>query len=193
MLRLMLSVKDRDEKGEYMKKLLIGLTIAWMCFIFYQGSRRLDESYSHSDVIVNQVMDIIEMIQETLKEKSYVTESNQPITTKPSNQIDEVALVKKKFKKDLAYMIRKSAHFFEYGLLATLLVIDFYLAKQSKVNMVVYSLFITLMCAVGDEFYQSFIGRGSNVRDVVIDFSGGLMGVLIMLCFTQFHKRKTSR
>ena len=48
-------------------------------------------------------------------------------------------------------------------------------------------LFITLICAVGDEFYQSFIGRGSNVRDVVIDFSGGVVFIGIVLVGLQLQ------
>lgn len=160
-----------------MKQLFLCLTIGWMCFIFYQGSRQLDESYSHSDVIVDQVMEIIEMIQDTFKKKPTSTEINQVVTSKPENQVNEVALAKEKFRKDVAYVIRKSAHFFEYGLLSALLAIDFYLFKQSRLNLVIYSLFITLLCAVGDEFYQSFIGRGSTVRDIVIDFCGALFGI----------------
>lgn len=167
----------QDEEGANMKQVFLCLTISWMCFIFYQGSRQLDESYSQSDVIVDQVMEMIEAIQETFKEKSESTETNQMATPTPEHQVHEAALAKKKFRKDIAYVIRKSAHFFEYGLLATLLAIDFYLIKQSRFNVVIYSLFITLLCAVGDEFYQSFIGRGSNVRDIVIDFSGALFGI----------------
>ena len=167
----------QDEEGANMKQVFLCLTIGWMCFIFYQGSRQLDESYSQSDVIVDQVMEMIEAIQETFKEKSESTETNQMATPTPGYQVDEATLAKKKFRKDIAYVIRKSAHFFEYGLLATLLAIDFYLIKQSRFNVVIYSLFITLLCAVGDEFYQSFIGRGSNVRDIVIDFSGALFGI----------------
>ena len=157
-----------------MKQLFLCLTIGWMSFIFYQGSRQIDESYNNSDVIVNRVM---EMIEETFKKKSVSTETNQVVTSKPDNQVDEAILAKEKFQKDVAYIIRKSAHFFEYGLLAALLAIDFYLFKQSRLNLVMYSLFITLLCAVGDEFYQSFIGRGSDVRDIVIDFSGSLFGI----------------
>lgn len=160
-----------------MKQLFLCLTIGWMCFIFYQGSRQLNESYSNSDVVVNQVMQIIETIQETFKKKSASTETNQMAIPKPEHQVDEAILAKEKFQKDVAYIIRKSAHFFEYGLLAALLAIDFYLFKQSRLNLVMYSLFITLLCAVGDEFYQSFIGRGSDVRDIVIDFSGSLFGI----------------
>lgn len=160
-----------------MKQLFLWLTIGWMCFIFYQGSRQLDDSYSQSDVIVDQVMEMIETIQETFKKKPASTETHQMVAPTPEYQVDEAALAKEKFRKDVAYVIRKSAHFFEYGLLAALLAIDFYLTKQSRLNVVIYSLFMTLLCAVGDEFYQSFIGRGSNVRDIVIDFSGALFGI----------------
>lgn len=160
-----------------MKQLFLWLTIGWMCFIFYQGSRQLDDSYSQSDVIVDQVMEMIETIQETFKKKPASTEKHQMVAPTPEYQVDEAALAKEKFRKDVAYVIRKSAHFFEYGLLAALLAIDFYLTKQSRLNVVIYSLFMTLLCAVGDEFYQSFIGRGSNVRDIVIDFSGALFGI----------------
>ena len=110
-----------------MKQVFLCLTIGWMCFIFYQGSRQLDESYSQSDVIVDQVMEMIETVQETFKEKYESTETNQMATPTPEHQVDETALAKKKFRKDIAYVIRKSAHFFEYGLLAMLLAIDFYL------------------------------------------------------------------
>lgn len=176
-----------------MKQVFLCLTIGWMCFIFYQGSRQLDESYSQSDVIVDQVMEMIETVQETFKEKYESTETNQMATPTPEHQVDETALAKKKFRKDIAYVIRKSAHFFEYGLLSALLAIDFYLFKQSRLNLVIYSLFITLLCAVGDEFYQSFIGRGSNVRDIVIDFSGALFGIIcvgVMLWIVRKLKSK---
>lgn len=47
-----------------MKQFFLCLTIGWICFIFYQGSRQLDESYSQSDVIVDQVIEMIKTIQE---------------------------------------------------------------------------------------------------------------------------------
>ena len=170
-----------------MKRIFLCLTMGWMCFILYQGSRQLDESYSQSDVIVDRVMEMIETIQETFKKKPALTETNQMAIPNSQHQVDESALAKEEFRKEVAYVIRKSAHFFEYGVLAALLVIDFYLAKKSKINMIVYSLFITLICAVGDEFYQSFIGRGSNVRDVVIDFSGGVVFIGIVLVGLQLQ------
>ena len=160
-----------------MKRFLLILTIGWMCFIFYQGSRQLSDSYHNSDVVVNKVVSLIE----TLYEKINFNSSQETIIT-----------TKRRVK--LAYLIRKSAHFFEYGALAALLIIVFYLLKQSSLNRVIYSLFITLLCAVIDEFYQSFINRGSRVQDIIIDFSGALVGTIFvvigMKIFTKIKIKK---
>ena len=42
-------------------------------------------------------------------------------------------------------------------------------------------LFFALLCAVADEFLQSFTGRTSSVRDVLIDFGGALCGMLLTM------------
>lgn len=139
-----------------------------MCFVFYQGSRQVDESYHNSDIIVDRVIELVETFQEKFKNSSVLTKANQG---------KKIELENEKFRTDVSYIIRKSAHFFEYGLLAALFAIVFYLLKKSKINIVIYSLFITLMCAVADEFYQSFSGRGSTVRDIVLDFCGTLFGI----------------
>lgn len=147
-----------------MKRFLLILTIGWMCFIFYQGSRQLSDSYHNSDVVVNKVVSLIENLYEKVN----------------PNSSQEMIITSQRRAK-LAYLIRKSAHFFEYGALAALLIIVFYLLKQSSLNRVVYSLFITLLCAVMDEFYQSFINRGSRVQDIIIDFSGTLVGTIFVV------------
>lgn len=152
-----------------MKRFLLILTIGWMCFIFYQGSRQLSDSYHNSDVVVNKVVSLIETIYEKVN---------------PDSSQETIITPKRRAK--LAYLIRKSAHFFEYGALAALLIIVFYLLKQSSLNRVVYSLFITLICAVMDEFYQSFINRGSRVQDIIIDFSGALVGTIFVVIGMKF-------
>ena len=147
-----------------MKRFLLIMTIGWMCFIFYQGSRQLSDSYHNSDVVVNKVVSLIETIYEKVS-----PDSSQGTIITPKRRVK------------LAYLIRKSAHFFEYGALAALLTIVFHLLKQSALNRVIYSLFITLLCAVMDEFYQSFINRGSRVQDIIIDFSGALVGTIFVV------------
>ena len=53
-----------------MKRFLLILTIGWMCFIFYQGSRQLSDSYHNSDVVVNKVVSLIETIYEKVNPDS---------------------------------------------------------------------------------------------------------------------------
>lgn len=48
---------------------------------------------------------------------------------------------------------------------------------------IIYTLFFVLLYAVIDEFRQIYIpGRNSNVKDIVIDFIGGIGGVIIFQC-----------
>lgn len=73
----------------------------------------------------------------------------------------------------LTVIVRKGAHFTEYLVLSGLVTITCGAFSKKKNNS-----FILLSCvlvALSDEFLQSFIvGRSSEVRDVLIDFSGAL-------------------
>ena len=88
------------------------------------------------------------------------------------------------------HFVRKSAHFCEFGLLgaetALLLRLRGGLGFQNGVN----SAFICLLTAVTDETIQSFTGRGSQVRDVVLDFSGALLAILICSALAWRVERK---
>lgn len=83
----------------------------------------------------------------------------------------------------LTVIVRKGAHFTEYLILSGLVTVT-YGAFNNKKN---YS-FILLVCilvALSDEFLQSFIiGRSSEVRDVLIDFSGALIFFLVNYIIT---------
>ncbi|MTL51010.1 teicoplanin resistance protein VanZ, partial [Turicibacter sanguinis] len=78
------------------------------------------------------------------------------------------------------YIVRKSAHFFEYAVLGGLAFWMFQGFRVTFWNQVIYSLFMILSVAVMDEYLQSFVARTSSVSDILIDFSGGMTGVLIL-------------
>ena len=59
-------------------------------------------------------------------------------------------------------------------------------------NQGIYSLFVVLLCAVLDEYFQSFVFRTSSVSDVVLDFCGGLIGVSVLLGVTRYNQRKST-
>lgn len=72
-------------------------------------------------------------------------------------------------------MIRKSAHFIAYAILGILV----YFAYRGRYA-VLFTLSICLLFAISDEIHQLFIpGRSGEVRDVLIDLSGAVFGVLI--------------
>lgn len=69
--------------------------------------------------------------------------------------------------------IRKLAHFLEFALLGLLLCRSFSAFCVKNFTATGYILFLGLLAAVVDEYIQSFSpGRGSMVKDVLLDFSG---------------------
>lgn len=81
----------------------------------------------------------------------------------------------------LHFFIRKLAHGTEFCMLAICLgglLWSIYAAWGRTVPFL--GLFLALGVAVTDEFIQSFTGRTSSVRDVLIDFSGALVGFLLV-------------
>lgn len=71
------------------------------------------------------------------------------------------------------HYIRKLAHFLEFVLLGLLLCRSFSAFGVKNFTATGYILFLGLLAAVVDEYIQSFSpGRGSMVKDVLLDFSG---------------------
>ncbi|MEG0664694.1 MAG: VanZ family protein [Clostridia bacterium] len=83
---------------------------------------------------------------------------------------------------DVTIFVRKSAHFCEYALLSIIISLCFNSFKIKLSYLWQKVLFFGLLTAVFDEFIQSFIaGRSSEVKDVLIDFSGIIFGFLVFL------------
>ena len=94
------------------------------------------------------------------------------------------------FAVDLCYFTRKLAHFVEFFVLGVLTFTNILIIrKEYQKSYVGCGLFFVLLIAVTDEFIQSFTGRTSSVKDVLIDFSGAAFGLLTVILFT-FLKRK---
>lgn len=75
------------------------------------------------------------------------------------------------FWKD--FIVKKTAHLIEYGILAVLLYRAFLGYEKTKITALVLSLLITVVYAASDEFHQSFVsGREGRLRDVIIDTIG---------------------
>ena len=78
----------------------------------------------------------------------------------------------------LDFLAHKVAHLFEYAALY-LLIYRGLIGGKSVFDKreIVVALFLVTLYGASDEFHQSFIpGRESRLRDVFIDFLGGLLG-----------------
>jgi len=84
-------------------------------------------------------------------------------------------------------LIKKSGHFFIFGVLAALYLSTLKgrkLLEETGSVLFILSLFLTLLYAVSDEYHQSFTpGRHSSGYDVIIDACGALtvLGLLYSL------------
>lgn len=77
-------------------------------------------------------------------------------------------------------MVRKLAHLTEFAVLGALLLLTA-AAFRVRLQSVLNCQFFLLLAALTDETIQLFTGRGSQVRDVWLDFAGGTAGLLAML------------
>ncbi len=156
-----------------MKKLLKGkvivkflLCIIWLSLIFYNGTRQGEVSQKSSKQLVKIVTRFV----------------NLPSTTLDSTMVK---------LSDLNFYVRKNAHFFQYLIFSILLcsaIRQFKLRKSSEIFLL---LFLLLFFPVIDEVIQKYVpGRTSNVSDVIIDFSGGVLGILIFNFRDKIYKKK---
>lgn len=83
------------------------------------------------------------------------------------------------------FFVRKTAHFTEYALLGISWFLPIRAHAGKKLSLracALISLGISAAYAASDEFHQSFIpGRSPQVRDVLIDSTGALTGILLAI------------
>ncbi|MDU5261780.1 MAG: VanZ family protein [Clostridium celatum] len=112
--------------------------------------------------------------------------SNQPsdISTKQSDLViklfSAIGIDLNTHLGELAsFAVRKAAHFTEYFILYcfSIAVCRYYVDIKKAT---IYCLFIVLGYAISDEIHQYFIpGREMAIRDIAIDFSGGILGFIV--------------
>ena len=89
------------------------------------------------------------------------------------------------------HFVRKAAHFTEFAMLGVVVAGLFsVIQKQNKRVFRSLPVLVVLLVAVTDEYIQYFVGRGSAVTDVVLDFAGGMTG-LVLVSLPAFFKKKS--
>ena len=122
--------------------------------------------------------------------------SNQPATVS-DNQSESVIILLTKIGIDMNgifgqlanFIVRKSAHFIEYMILA-LLVFNTLIIYFDIKKVIPLSILFVFIYACSDEIHQLFVpGREGTIRDVIIDTCGGITLILIKL-FILHHNKK---
>lgn len=80
------------------------------------------------------------------------------------------------------HRVRKLAHFTEYAMLGFWLMLTLRVYTRRILTHIFFPLFMGLFIPVADETLQLFVsGRSGEVKDVLIDFSGVLVGLFCAL------------
>ena len=139
------------------------LSILCVSFIFGQSLKPSKVSNAESDRVIEVVKPIID--------------PNNQMTAKQTN-----------------FLVRKSAHLTEFAVLGICLAaLSTAICDVSRRRMPFMAPFLVLATAVTDEYIQSFLDRTSKVGDILIDFSGALIGILavtLFVCCRNHWRRK---
>ena len=136
------------------------ITALWTSFIWYNSTISGEGSGALSQMVTEFLCDIIGEV--------------------PADNFEETH-----------HFVRKAAHFTEFAVLGVLYtLIKNILDKKAVSSLLFFPISCTLFTAVTDEFIQSFTGRGSSVRDVMLDFAGAVTGIALAAIFTAITRRK---
>lgn len=142
----------------YIRIILGILVFMWMSTVFYLSNQPADTSSNTSANTIKAIINIfpsIRNLEET--EKEQIVDNLQPIA-------------------------RKLAHFSLYTLGGMLIYTFFNTYDITNKRKIIYSFLIGEGYSITDEFHQLFIpGRSGEIRDVLIDSSGVLLGIFITL------------
>lgn len=146
------------------KKIFLTLAILWMGIIFYMSNQPANISTVQSDGVINIL-------------------SGVPVL----GGVMDVLIS----NGTASFIIRKSAHMLSYGLLSVLLYMSIYDNYKSINKTSIISFIITFLYACSDEFHQTFVtGRSGEFRDVLVDSTGAIIFLFIVILITTFIKKK---
>ncbi|MBU5676536.1 VanZ family protein [Alkaliphilus sp. MSJ-5] len=141
-------------KGQIINVISWTALIFWLVLIFYLSAQPVHQSNGLSKKVTEVIIEKVEII---------APYSNFNISR-------------------MNHLVRKNAHFFAYLILG-ILVMNVLRRSGMKINKgVILSLSFCILYAMSDEFHQLFVpGRGAQVKDVLLDSAGAVVGIGIYL------------
>lgn len=159
------------------KAIILIICLLWFGFIFYNSTKSGDVSNAKSYNILNKIR---------AEYKRLDGEEKLHYNSLPKSAREE----------KLNLIMRKYAHAFEYCVLAMIVSFVLFQFNLKGRTAIIYIMFICLFYAVLDEFHQMYVpGRTSSVRDVLIDFSGSLVGIILyyFIYYKFINKKKYNK
>lgn len=143
--------------------------ILLMVVIFIYSSMPAVESSQRSMMITDVIVDIYENISD--------------------QSLDET--LKQDWKASLEHNIRKAAHITEYTFLALAMALPFWMKGRRALPLFTQAVLLTVAYAITDELHQRLVpGRSGELRDVLIDALGAILGASIFIMVTHFASHK---
>ena len=143
------------------KSIFIVLLVLWMGFIFSMSCENAEESSNTSGQTIKVVLSTVPEFEKQPEE------------------------VKVNIIEKLQFIVRKSAHFIGYmilGILASGLILQY----ENINKKYPLAFLICVIYAISDEIHQLFVpGRAGQVRDVLIDSAGSLLGIILVMAFVK--------
>jgi VanZ family protein len=144
------------------------LVLVWMTIIFLFSAQPASVSGANSTSIVSLIINIA-----------------QTLGIAPEGAAGDMELIGM-----LDHLLRKATHAIVYFILAILIMraLGIQRSKKGKKDYIVAMLVCSLY-AMMDEFHQLFVaGRAGMIKDVLIDSSGGVTGLLVYWGYYTFKK-----
>ena len=141
------------------KSIFAVLLVLWMGFIFSMSCENAEESSNTSGQTIKVVLSTVPEFEKQPEE------------------------VKVNIIEELQFIVRKSAHFIGYmilGILASGLILQY----ENINKKYPLAFLICVIYAISDEIHQLFVpGRAGQIRDVLIDSAGSLLGIILVMAF----------
>lgn len=132
------------------------LVIIWMFMLFHFSSQPAAISNNSSKSVTRVIIKIIDRV--------YPLDIG---TSTTENWIDQ-----------FNHSVRKLGHFVGYFILALLVFNAFWQSGIRGIRLFIYSFLLCFAYAASDEIHQLFVpGRGGQVKDVLIDSAGAIVGI----------------
>lgn len=142
------------------KAISIIILLCWMIFIFSMSNRNGEASGNLSSSLIKKSIQVLANI-------------------KDEKRLDELS-------EKYSFIVRKSAHFCEYFILA-ILVINVLISFGINKHLFLYAILFCIVYAISDEVHQLFISdRSGQIGDVLLDSTASIISSFI---FSKIHLR----